>query len=88
MNRATENSNRLKACGMVYHERVSDNSRWIGPAERRLDGAPIVKILTLDRVAPRPNMEIRAHGEIYLLPPDFAGTWFDVAGPTGKPLIQ
>lgn len=88
MNQAVESSIRLKGCGLVFHERVSDNKRWVGPPERRLDGEPVVKVTTLDRVTPKPNMEIRAHGEIYLLPPDFSGSWFDIASDTGKPMIQ
>ena len=78
---------RLTNCGLVYHIRQRDQFCWVGPPERRLDGEPIVRVLPLVQAQPTPNLEIRAHGEIYLLPYNFKGTWFDVESSKGVRLI-
>lgn len=78
----------LNHCGLVYHIRQRDHFCWVGPPEKVPDGEPIVKVLPLIQAKPTPNLEIRAHGETYLLPYDFRGTWFDITSPVkGKALI-
>jgi hypothetical protein len=85
---ARVDADRLKGCGLAYHERQVDMFCWIGPPQRSYDGGSIVKVLPLTLAQPRPNMKIEAlDGERYLLPHDFRGTWFDVTSPKGVSLI-
>ena len=84
---AVQEAHRLASAGLVYHERQRDGHCWIAPPEQHQDGQMIVRILPLPHATPKPGMEIRAHGEIYLLPLDFEGTWFDVFSTKGVPLI-
>jgi len=88
MNEAERKATRLKECGLVYYERLRDGKCWIGPPG---DVPPAetgrVKVLALSFVEPKPQMEIHAHFERYLVARNFRGTWFDVKSPHGKALV-
>lgn len=86
---AVEQDNRLKACGVVYHENQTTSKGYVGPPERRLAGVgPKFTVLPLSRVQPKPGMEIHAaDGEAYTLPLNFTGNWFAVRSPKGVPLV-
>lgn len=87
---AVEQDIRLKACGVAYHENQTTSRGYVGPPVHRLDGAgPKFTVQPLNRVEPKPGMEIHAtDGEKYTLSLNFAGTWFDVVSPKGKRLIE
>jgi hypothetical protein len=86
---ARQQHERLKRCGVVYHENQSSNKGYIGPPVRRVaDDGPRFTVLPIWRIKPKPGMEIHsAAGEGYTIPLNFVGDWFDVVSPTGKPLV-
>jgi len=87
MNHAELEAEFLRNCGLVYHERQSDGTCWIGPPSTHLRGIGRVKVKPLMDVEPQPFMEVRAHGEKYEIPYDFQGNWFAVRSPSGRLLI-
>lgn len=86
---ALNDTMRLQQCGLVHHLNVLTSQRWIGPPERILDGnGTRIQRLPLHVIKPQQGMEIRAlDGERYAIEGN-PGSWFDVASPTGKRLIQ
>lgn len=95
MNEAERQATRLKDCGLVYHERLINGHCWIGPPGDTPGEKGRIKVLALNFVEPKPQMEIHAlpdaqhpQGERFLLAHDFTGTWFDVRSPTGRILIS